>query len=78
MRLANGACTCGRTFRRLEGGILGRIDDMLFIRGVGTTNAAVGETINIGTSVTPRKPRGVSRVTAPNVHVRLAGTSSPV
>lgn len=27
-------CACGRTFARLEGGILGRVDDMLIIRGV--------------------------------------------
>jgi phenylacetate-CoA ligase len=26
-------CPCGRTFRRLEGGILGRTDDMIQIRG---------------------------------------------
>ena len=41
VRLANGACTCGRTFRRLEGGILGRLDDMLFIRGVNVFPSAV-------------------------------------
>ncbi len=34
VRLATGACACGRTFARLEGGILGRVDDMLVVRGV--------------------------------------------
>ncbi|MDA1192644.1 MAG: phenylacetate--CoA ligase family protein, partial [Candidatus Poribacteria bacterium] len=34
VRLMEGACPCGRTFRRLEGGVIGRIDDALLIRGV--------------------------------------------
>ncbi len=27
-------CACGRTFVRMEGGIIGRVDDMLIVRGV--------------------------------------------
>src|SRR6185503_739385 len=34
VRLAAAPCACGRTFARLEGGILGRLDDMLIVRGV--------------------------------------------
>jgi phenylacetate-CoA ligase len=34
VRRAAGPCACGRTFARLEGGILGRLDDMLIVRGV--------------------------------------------
>jgi phenylacetate-CoA ligase len=34
VRLADGPCPCGRTFLRLAGGILGRVDDMLVVRGV--------------------------------------------
>ncbi|HSE95964.1 MAG TPA: AMP-binding protein, partial [Methylomirabilota bacterium] len=34
VRRARGPCPCGRTFARLEGGILGRVDDMLIVRGV--------------------------------------------
>jgi phenylacetate-CoA ligase len=34
VRLATGPCECGRTFARLDGGILGRVDDMLVVRGV--------------------------------------------
>jgi phenylacetate-CoA ligase len=34
VRLTTARCPCGRTFARLEGGILGRADDMLIIRGV--------------------------------------------
>ncbi len=34
VRLSPAPCECGRTFARLEGGILGRVDDMLIVRGV--------------------------------------------
>jgi phenylacetate-CoA ligase len=41
VRLAEGICPCGRTFRRLPGGILGRLDDMLIVRGVNVFPAAI-------------------------------------
>ena len=41
VRLAEARCGCGRTFRRLEGGILGRLDDMLILRGVNVFPSAV-------------------------------------
>jgi len=41
VRLAETPCACGRTFRRLEGGILGRLDDMLILRGVNVFPSAV-------------------------------------
>jgi phenylacetate-CoA ligase len=31
--LQRGRCACGRSFARVEGGVLGRVDDMLIIRG---------------------------------------------
>ena len=34
VRLTRDSCGCGRTFHRLEGGVIGRIDDMLIVRGV--------------------------------------------
>lgn len=34
-------CSCGRTFARLSGGILGRIDDMLIVRGVNVFPSAI-------------------------------------
>jgi len=34
VRIADTECGCGRTFVRLDGGILGRVDDMLTVRGV--------------------------------------------
>jgi phenylacetate-CoA ligase len=36
-----GACACGRTFARLEGGILSRVDDMVNVRGVNVYPSAV-------------------------------------
>jgi phenylacetate-CoA ligase len=41
VRLAASPCPCGRTFLRLEGGILGRLDDMLIVRGVNVFPAAI-------------------------------------
>ena len=41
VRLAEAPCPCGRTFSRLEGGILGRLDDMLIVRGVNVFPAAI-------------------------------------
>ena len=34
VRLNRSICNCGRTFARMEGGIIGRIDQMLIVRGV--------------------------------------------
>jgi phenylacetate-CoA ligase len=33
VRLSRSGCPCGRAFARLDGGILGRVDDMLVVRG---------------------------------------------
>jgi phenylacetate-CoA ligase len=41
VRVGEGRCPCGRTFARLEGGILGRLDDMLIVRGVNVFPAAI-------------------------------------
>jgi phenylacetate-CoA ligase len=41
VRVARGPCPCGRTFLRLDGGILGRVDDMLIVRGVNVFPSAL-------------------------------------
>lgn len=41
VRVARGPCPCRRTFLRLEGGILGRVDDMLVVRGVNVFPSAL-------------------------------------
>src|SRR5262249_31314207 len=40
------ACTCGRAWTRLKGGILGRVDDMIIIRGNNLHPAAVDELLH--------------------------------
>ena len=41
VRLAAGACRCGRSYERLDGGVIGRIDDVLIVRGVNVFPSAV-------------------------------------
>jgi len=45
VRMLRRRCACGRWFARLEGGILGRTDDMLLIRGNNVFPSAVEEVI---------------------------------
>jgi phenylacetate-CoA ligase len=45
VRLADAPCPCGRTFRRLAGGILGRTDDMLIVRGVNVFPSAIEDVV---------------------------------
>jgi phenylacetate-CoA ligase len=41
VRLNATPCECGRTFSRLEGGVLGRTDDMVIVRGVNLYPSAI-------------------------------------
>jgi phenylacetate-CoA ligase len=41
VRIASDPCECGRTFLRLDGGILGRVDDMIIVRGVNVFPSAI-------------------------------------
>src|SRR5207302_8154775 len=41
VRLDDSVCPCGRTSARLAGGILGRADDMLVVRGVNIFPSAI-------------------------------------
>ena len=41
VRLHEGPCACGRPLRRLEGGVVGRLDDALIIRGMVVYPSAV-------------------------------------
>jgi phenylacetate-CoA ligase len=41
VRVMRGPCACGRWFARCEGGVLGRVDDMLIIRGNNVFPSAV-------------------------------------
>ena len=41
VRLNPEPCECGRTFPRFEGGVLGRADDMVVVRGVNVFPSAI-------------------------------------
>ena len=52
VRLAEGRCECGRTFRRLDGGIIGRTDNMIIVRGINiypsSVEAVIREVVEVG------------------------------
>ncbi len=41
VRVKKGACECGRTFLQLDGGVIGRIDDVLIVRGINVFPSAI-------------------------------------
>src|SRR5690606_35703359 len=41
VRIVQDPCRCGRTFIRMDGGVIGRIDDMLIVRGVNVYPSAI-------------------------------------
>jgi phenylacetate-CoA ligase len=45
VRLNPSPCACGRTFVRAEGGILGRADDMLIVRGVNVFPSVIEDVV---------------------------------
>jgi len=45
VRLDPSPCACGRTFVRAEGGILGRADDMLIVRGVNVFPSVIEDVV---------------------------------
>ena len=51
VRLNHEPCKCGRTFRRFEGGVLGRIDDMIVVRGINVFPSAVENLIRCSNEV---------------------------
>ena len=48
---APGACGCGRNLTALDGGILGRLDDMIIVRGVNVYPSAIDEIVQIAGGV---------------------------
>ncbi len=45
VRLRSGTCECGRTFPVLDGGVLGRRDQMVVIRGINVFPEMIGEVV---------------------------------
>jgi phenylacetate-CoA ligase len=40
-RIDTSPCSCGRTYARLEGGVIGRVDDVLIVRGINVFPSAI-------------------------------------
>lgn len=45
VEMTTAPCACGRTFARIQGGVLGRADDMLIVRGVNVYPSAIDNLI---------------------------------
>jgi phenylacetate-CoA ligase len=45
VELDESPCSCGRTFARMRGGVLGRADDMLIVRGVNVFPSAIEDVV---------------------------------
>jgi phenylacetate-CoA ligase len=45
VRMVRDRCACGRTFARLAGGILGRADDMLVVRGINVFPSVIEDVV---------------------------------
>jgi phenylacetate-CoA ligase len=45
VELDDSACDCGRTFARLKGGVLGRADDMVVVRGVNVFPSSIEDIV---------------------------------
>ncbi|NWJ94763.1 MAG: AMP-binding protein [Chloroflexi bacterium] len=41
VRLAKEPCTCGRTYKLLQGGVIGRVDNMVIVRGINIFPSAI-------------------------------------
>jgi phenylacetate-CoA ligase len=69
-------CACGRSTTALEGGILGRADDMVVVRGVNVFPSAVEEILRAGGEVAEYQVRISTRATLPEmtIHVEPAPT----
>src|SRR4029450_12309490 len=59
-RLVTGRCACGRTSPRLAGGILARMDAMLFVRGNNVYPSAVEAIIRRFTQIEEFRVRAVT------------------
>ena len=51
VRKAQTPCACGRTFLRFEGGVIGRVDDVLIVRGVNIFPSAIENIVRMSPEV---------------------------
>ena len=71
-----GTCSCGRSFLLLEGGILGRTDDMVTVRGVNIFPAAFLELFNTIPGVTEHRVTAWREGHMDQIHVEFEDTGS--
>lgn len=77
VRLNRAPCPCGRTFARMDGGVIGRLDQMLIVRGVNIFPTAI-ETIVRAHPAVQEFAVTVDRVDEMDeleIHVEVAGAS---
>ena len=68
------SCTCGRPFMRLKGGILGRVDDMLTIRGNNVFPTAVEAILREFPEVIEFQFNMVTRDSMPQLQIEIEST----
>jgi len=66
---AGGACDCGRHDLALEGGILGRTDDMIIVRGVNIYPSALEQIVSACAGVTEFRVRVLTREALAEIEV---------
>ena len=67
----DGLCACGRYDQALEGGILGRTDDMIVVRGVNIYPSALEQIVNGCPAVTEYRVRLLTARTLPELEVEV-------
>jgi len=79
VRLSSSPCPCGRTFQRLEGGVMGRIDDVKIVRGVLVIPSAIEDLVRAFPEVAEFAVDVHRRGALDEMTVRLevTGTESP-
>ena len=69
VRPSSGLCECGRYEMALEGGILGRTDDMVIVRGVNIYPSAVEQIVGSCSAVTEFRVRVLTSQALPEIEV---------
>ncbi|MDB5321567.1 MAG: Phenylacetate-coenzyme ligase [Phycisphaerales bacterium] len=77
VRLTRGKCSCGRWFARLEGGILGRYDDMITVRGNNVFPAGLEAVIRQFSEVTEFRVTVVGTGALAEVQIELEPVDEP-
>jgi phenylacetate-CoA ligase len=71
VRLNPSPCRCGRTFVRADGGILGRADDMLIVRGVNVFPSVIEDIVRRHPTVDEFRVEVTRRHEMPEIRILL-------